>query len=186
MNNARPQNHVVRIMDESSVSGDVDLEIRELLCRCFPADVEYFSRSRGWHGSYPAFSVIIHYDSRLVGHLSVVMRTVSVGSHDVRVGGVQNVCVAPGSRGAGLLAPIMVAAMREAGLRNAEFGLLFCLPALQHAYQRCGWSRVSDRQIHADMDGKAVDRDGKNIAMFISLVGKAFPDGDIALNGMDW
>jgi len=48
-----------RIIDEQDVSPDLDAAIRRTLVTCFPRDVEFFSRSRAWHGSAPSFTAVV-------------------------------------------------------------------------------------------------------------------------------
>jgi hypothetical protein len=47
------------ILNEAQLAEPLDIAIRETLCRCFPASRDVFSRQRSWHGSRPAWTVLI-------------------------------------------------------------------------------------------------------------------------------
>ena len=171
---------------EQHMTDAMDKAIRQLLCRCFPADAEVFARSRAWHGSAPAFSVVCRETDATVGHVAIVVRTVACGGEPVTVAGVQSMCVAPERRGTGLAQALLSRAIDESVGRGLEFGLLFCAPALQPFYGAQGW-RMSDQPITmTDEDGHRSPIPEKNIAMLIELASRPFPAGPLDLGGGDW
>lgn len=174
------------IIDEREITPDLDLQIRRALCACFPNDEAVFSQTRQWHGSGPAFTVICREASRIVAHVGVVHRKVSVGAAALTVGGVQNVFVLPDCRGRGLVDDVMASSMQEASRRSYDCGLLFCVPELEKVYRRCGWHSLGERQVIRVEDGKELPLPGRNIAMWYPLRAASFPAGTIHLGGNDW
>lgn len=177
---------LIRVLDEQEMRPEIDLEIRDLLCRAFPPDIEVFSQTRYWHGSAPAYSVVLSGGSTVVGYLGIVLRKVAVGAARLKVAGVQNFALDPGYRGKGLSSVMMEAAMSEAVSRQAQFGLLFCVRGLERCYSVMGWQTVP-AQARMDFEGRSnVPIPGKNITMVRELAGDRFPEGDIHLGGPDW
>jgi predicted N-acetyltransferase YhbS len=195
-------------IDESRMDAGLDEAIRSCLCDCFPADKDFFSKRRDWHGSAPAWSLVVRAGTgavrgdragtgaAVVGHVGIVLRTVRVHPRNSRgdpgsgvrvpVAGVQNVAVHPSQRGTGLGKALMRAAMVQAEADGVPFGLLFCVPGLGPYYASLGWSI---RDAEATMRWEGVDGvpiPGKNICMVVELAGKPFPEGDIDLLGADW
>jgi predicted N-acetyltransferase YhbS len=183
----RDENLRLRIVDEAEIEPTLDARIRQGLCVCFPADVGVFGRTRHWHGVRPVFSVIAEADQRVVAHVGVVHRVISVAQTKVVVAGLQNVFVLPEQRGTGLSGRMIAAATQEAGRRRAQYGLLFCVPEIAHVYARCGWRQLRTCRItRVDETGAVVPLSAKNIAMYFPLAEAPFPSGDIHLEGNDW
>ncbi|MDD5728954.1 MAG: GNAT family N-acetyltransferase [Victivallales bacterium] len=177
----------LKIIDEAAMTSEFDRAVRDALCRCFPGDAAIFSRSRAWHGSAPAWSIIMFDGERIAAHAGIVDRTIAAGETLLRVAGIQNVFVLPEYRGTGRGAELMTAAMKEAGKRHFDAGLLYCIPQLEKVYAQCGWRLLPERQIvRIDENGNQVSLPAKNITMFFPLQVRAFPDGVINLRGNDW
>ena len=104
----------MRIVDESDIDAFLDEGIRDCLVECFPPDREVFSRTRAWHGSAPAFSVVEEAGGRVLGQVGIVRRRVRAGGREMEVAGVQNVAVRAEARGTGLGPALLGAAMRRA------------------------------------------------------------------------
>jgi GNAT superfamily N-acetyltransferase len=175
-----------RIVIESEISSESDLEIRSLLCECFPADAGEFSQQRAWHNSIPAYSVIARDNGILVGQIGIVRREVRVGDCVLPVAGVQNFCVRKSHRGKGLSGDLMRIAMAEAAARAIPFGMLFCLPDLEKIYIPMGWTTIAAVVEMRDEHGNRTALPDKNITMVACLTSKRFPDGPIDLMGRDW
>jgi predicted N-acetyltransferase YhbS len=176
------------VIDEKDISEELDIAIRDGLVECFPPDAEYFSRQSWWH-SGPAWRVLaVDDDDRVIGHVAVVVRTVSAGPNrvSVRSAGIQSVFVRPEYRGKGLSDKIMAQAMAEAKRRQLDAGLLFCVPKYEPVYERMGWTRINANVLMRNEEGKAVPIPGENIAMVYPLNEKEFPIGEIDLGGPDW
>jgi len=175
------------IVNENEISGELDCAIKKALCICFPDDAEFFSGSRAWHGTAPAWSVIMKDNSTVAAHVGIVDRTVKTGKHLLRVAGIQNVFIQPEYRGRGLCEKLMNAAMDEALRRGFDAGLLYCVPRLEKVYAKCGWTLLPGKEIiRINEKGEHVPLPAKNITMYFPLKIKDFPDGDINLQGNDW
>jgi len=177
----------IMIIEEKNMTADIDRDLKNALCRCFPADAEIFSQSRAWHGSASAWSVIIEIEGCIAAHVGIVDRLIKAGDFQLQAAGIQNVFVLPEYRGQGLGEKVMNAAMQEAEKRNFDVGLLYCVPQLEKLYAGCGW-RLLPRQkiLRHDENGNIVPLPEKNIAMFFPLKVKSFPEGAIDLQGNDW
>lgn len=172
---------------EEDFPADLDAEVRRLLCECFPKDAAIFAATRAWNGCRPKFSLMFREGERVIAHLGIVERIVSVDGLSVRAAGVQNVCVHPSWRGRHLSALLLDKAMEEARSRGFEAGLLFCLPELEPVYARSGWRRLSHREIVCrDAAGASGPLPGKNIAMDYPILFCEFPAGVLDLEGREW
>ena len=177
----------IRILTDDQIDESLDKSIKEGLCTCFPADEREFSRSRGWHGTMPSWSVLIEKNSQVLAHVGMVDRVIAVGNEQVRVAGVQNVFVLPDHRKSGYFLQIMKASIKEAGRLGYDFGLLFCVPELEKLYALCRWKTLSIRKVRRlDENGEETDLPSKNISMYHPLARSEFPDGDIHMQGNDW
>ena len=177
----------VQIIDERELATDLEAAIRQALVMCFPKDAEFFSHSRAWHGSVPAFSAVIVENKGVIAHLGVVLRRITVAGAPVSVAGIQNACVLPRYRGRGLCRWMLDAAMAEARDRGTEFGVLFCVANLVSVYERCGWKQLSDRSfVRVDSDGVEKPLVEGNLPMWLPLGGSEFPPGEVHLGGNDW
>jgi predicted N-acetyltransferase YhbS len=175
------------IVEETAMPSATDRAIRNGLCASFPNDADVFAQTRAWHGSAPTLSVVRQEGPLIVAHVGIVVRTIAVGLTNVTIAGVQNVFVLPSHRGTGLVDRLMTTAMREAGKRKLECGLLFCLPVLQRVYARTGWVTLPTRPIYATSasNGRYLLED-KNVLMFHPLSRTDFPAHPIDLRGDDW
>ena len=176
----------LELIEEPDMPPDIDAAIKKLLCDCFPPDVEQFSRSRHWHGSAPAYSVIYRDGGEVVGQVGIVLRTVQCGGVPVDIAGIQSLAVSPRIQGTMLAWALMKRSMREARNRGVPFGLLFCVPSLERLYSAMKWDRIDVVTTMRDEEGRIVPIPGKNIAMVQKLGDQPFPQGDIDLQGADW
>jgi GNAT superfamily N-acetyltransferase len=182
----RQETRQLKIIEESQVTPATDAVIRELLCICFPLDIDVFTQTRYWHGSAPAYSLIQEQDDRVLGHVGVVVRLIRCGNTPTPVAGIQNVAVRPELRGSGVGRQLLVEAMDEARRRNIPWGLLFCLPELKTFYGRLGWHVHHGPVTMRDEHGCDLEISGKNICMSKCVGSSPFPRGNIHLQGADW
>jgi predicted N-acetyltransferase YhbS len=176
----------LELIEEPDMPPEVDASIKRLLCDCFPPDVEAFSKSRYWHGSAPAYSVVYRQGDEVVGQVGIVLRTVQCGGVSADIAGIQSLAVAPCIQGSMLAWALMRRSMREAKRRGVPFGLLFCVPSLEPLYGAMKWKRIDVATTMRNEEGEIVPIPGKNIAMVLELAGRPFPQGDIFLQGADW
>ena len=78
----------IKILKEDQIDEGLDKSIKNGLRACFPPDKEIFSKSRFWHGTAPAWSVLIEEDSEVLAHVGIVERKIRVGNEQVSVAGV--------------------------------------------------------------------------------------------------
>jgi GNAT superfamily N-acetyltransferase len=146
-----------------------------------------FSLTRAWHGSHPAWSVLVEHGDSVVAHVGVVERQILVGRERVGIAGVQNAFVLPEHRGQGLFGQIMSAVLHEPRRRGLEFGLLFCTPEIGAKYALQGWRLLDDRTVtRLDEEGREQPLPAKNVTMYYPLAGHDLPPGDLHLQGNDW
>jgi predicted N-acetyltransferase YhbS len=176
----------IQLLDEASVTPEMDAAIRDCLCECFLEDVPIFSRQRAWHGSQPSYCLVGLEGNAVVGHVGVVVRTIRVVEEPVEIAGIQNMAIRLSQRGTGLGLALITAAMDEAAIRGIRFGLLFCVPTLEKYYARFGWV-LHPADVRMDFEGQRnIPIPGINICMVKTLSDQPFPDGDIHLQGADW
>jgi hypothetical protein len=104
----------LKIIEENQMTPATDAAIRELLCICFPLDINVFSQTRYWHGSAPAYSLIQEQNGQVLGHVGIVVRLVRCGNAPALVAGIQNLAVRPELRGFGTGRQLVVESMNEA------------------------------------------------------------------------
>jgi GNAT superfamily N-acetyltransferase len=177
---------LLELIEESQIPPATDRAIRQLLCECFPADVQSYACCRAWHDSPPAYTVLARRAGLVVGHLGIVVRSVACGDVRITVAGVQSFCVAPPYRGTGLSGRLMARALDEALRRGVRFGLLFCVPELEGLYGALGWSKTDRPVTMLDEHGQSVPTPRKNICMLSELGQERFPAGPLDLQGRDW
>ena len=114
------------------------------------------------------------------------VREIACDGRRVRIAGVQNVAVHPERRRTGLSRAVMHAAMDEAARRGLPYGVLFCVPKLEHFYHSLGWQKVEAAVTMIDGTGAEVPGDPKNIAMVKDLTAPPLRPKMIHLLGWDW
>lgn len=175
----------LELIEETDMTPATDAAIKRLLCDCFPPDVEEFSKSRHWHGTAPAYTIVQREGGEVIGQVGVVLRTVKAGEQPVDIAGIQSLAVSPRLQGSMLAWALMRRCMREAKHRGVPFGLLFCVPELEELYAAMRWKTV-DADVIMQHQGKTQPIPGKNICMVLDLGGGDWPDGRIDLQGPDW
>jgi predicted N-acetyltransferase YhbS len=176
----------LKVIEEDKMTPEKDAAIRQLLCGCFPEDAVIFRKTRHWHGSAPAFSLVEEGQGRINGHVGVVVRAITCGARELTVGGIQNLAVRPELRGSGLGRALAARCMIEAKSRGLMYGLLFCVPALRRYYESLGWFTVGAPVSMLDSQGVKSQLPAKNICLAMRLGSTPFPPGNIDLQGADW
>ncbi len=176
----------LEVLEEDRIDPELDRAIRDLLCECFPADSDVFPYTRYWNDLIPEYTVVCPDGRRVVGHVAIVVRTITCAGKTIRVAGPASVAVSLEQRRAGLSRRLMDAAMAEAARRRIPFGLLFCLPELEPLYSSMGWRRTNRPVTMQDDKGRSVPMLQKNVAMFVELADESFPQGPLDLGGRDW
>ncbi len=173
-------------MDEDAIEPALDTDIKTLLTACFPEDRDTFARSRHWHGSAPAFSLVRIEGGRIVGHVGVVLRSVRWAGRTIPAAGIQSLAVAPSMRRTGLSRALMNEAMAEARRRGAQAGLLFCVKGLAPFYASLGWNPFDGPVTQRTAENTPAVLPAKNIAMLLPLGSDELPAGPLDIMGRDW
>ena len=110
--------------------------VRGLLDTAFGDDPEEGFTEDDWQHALGGLHLIAELEGRIVGHASVVSRTLWVGDRPIRTGYVEAVATEPSSQGLG----IGTALMREAGAHIEDgYGLGALGTGAHHFYERLGW-----------------------------------------------
>lgn len=123
-------------------------------------------------------------DDELVGHLSIVKRTVLAGNIVVEVGGIGAVTTHDTWRRRGVAGALLDRAaqfMRDD--LEVPFGLLICRPAVSDVYASRGWHSVPCETHFAQASGTA---SYPGLTMAVSLQQRQWPSGDVDLQGLPW
>jgi GNAT superfamily N-acetyltransferase len=175
-----------RVINEPHIDRKTDQSIRHGLCVCFPADVEFYSKTRGWNQYDPHITTVIEHENRAVAHAAAIDKPILVGRNVIRAAGIMNVFVLPGYRKKGLASVVVRAALSEAELQGFDIGLLFCKTWLEQVYETAGWKRIDGRSITRVVAGKELPLRTHIISLYYPLRMKALPSGDIHLSGNEW
>jgi predicted N-acetyltransferase YhbS len=176
----------LRVLKELEIDEALDAAIRQMLVSCFPRDKSVYSHTRVWHGSTPAFTVLIEKAGQVVAHLCLIDRVIRVADQQLRVAGVGNVCVLPDYRGKGLSGRILKAAMKYAGQAGFDWGLLFTSEGVKKVYARNGWRLLPNVIVIRVENGQKIERPPEAVTMVYPLKLAEFPAGVVHLQGNDW
>lgn len=177
---------IPRIINEPHIDRRTDQSIRHGLCICFPADVEFYSKTRGWNQYDPHITTVVERGNRVVAHAAAIDKSIMVGEETLRVAGIMNVFVIPEYRKQGLATEVVRAALDEAEQQGFDMGLLFCKSWLESVYRSTGWKRITDRSITRVVSDRELPLRKHIILMYYPLRLKTLPPGDIHLRGNDW
>ena len=180
----------IKTYAENEITAELDVAIRDLLCRCYPHDVEIFSRTRCWHDIPPAWRFMAQQEEQLLAHIALVDQTIHVDGQPLRTAGIGMVCVAPECRGQGLCGQLLKQAMELADSEAFDLSMLFCSTDVEPVYQRAGFQRIAPVDvIQLDASGQTITRPSitpAGIIMAYTLRTRTLPPGPINLNGRDW
>lgn len=129
--------------------------------------------------------VLLWEDERLVSHVSVMERTISVGGQPVHVAGIRSVMTLPAARGRGYASRLMerAAELIRDELPQAEHGLLLCLDIRVPLYARLGWRVVEAPTYFEQPEGRTRSQVNTMVKPFR---GKPWPLGEVDLRGLPW
>ena len=124
----------VVLLEAAEVSAERLVAIRRMLDTAFEGR---FSDDDWEHGLGGTHAMVLDGED-VLAHASVVARTITVGSRDVRVGYVEGVGVTPAQQGRGLGSAVMVA-LHDVIRDRFELGMLST--GELKFYERLGWER---------------------------------------------
>jgi GNAT superfamily N-acetyltransferase len=175
-----------RIIIEPHIDRRTDQSIRLGLCICFPDDVEFYSKTRGWNQYDPSITTVVERDGEVVAHAAAIDTEIRVGTRMVRIAGIMNVFVLPEYRQQGLATEVIQAALEEAERQGFDVGLLFCKSWLEPVYRNGDWIKITGRHITRFVGGRELPLRGNIISMYYPLRERTLPPGDIHLQGNEW
>ena len=169
----------IEIVDECNLQPREDRQIRELLCLCFPEGAENFQHCRTWHNTPPIFSVIIREAEQVVGHVAVVVRTITTTwNFRYNVASIQGVCVAPAKRRSGLAHRLIQTALQEAARRGFLFAILYCKEKYVPYYASQGWKLADDSVVMWNSRDLPISM-RSNCPMYYELTDTPLPEGPL-------
>ncbi len=178
--------HTVEIVDEREMNAELDARIREVLRACFPDWKDIFQERRTWHSTPPIFSVLAWDDDKIIGHIAVVVRTITTTwNFRYNVASVQGVCVLPDKRQAGLARRMLQLAVDEAKRRGFVFAILYCKEPLVSFYASQGWKLADDSIVMWNQRDLPISM-RSNCPMYRELAGIPLPDGPLDVHSPSW
>jgi predicted N-acetyltransferase YhbS len=106
------------------ISPAEDVELRRLLLACFPYETVLLTRR--YIREPPANRWLVRAPGgELIAHAAAHDKIISAGGHELRIGGIAEVCVAHHFRGRGLVKKMMVEAHRWMHREGIPFSMLF-------------------------------------------------------------
>jgi GNAT superfamily N-acetyltransferase len=176
----------IEIVEESAIHPDLDSGIRALLVQSFPEWANIFAKNRIWHSSPPIFTVLGWADGSLVGHIAVVVRTITTTwNFRYNVASIQGVCVVPEQRRNGLATQLLAAALSEIQKRNFSFAILFCKEPLVPFYEAQGWKLTDDSVVMWNQRDLPVSM-RSNCPMYYELGDFPMPEGPLDVHSPSW
>jgi len=176
----------IEIVEEDNLQPDEDRQIRELLCLCFPDWAETFRHSRLWHSTPPIYSVIARRGEQIIGHIAVVIRTVTTTwNFRYNVASIQGVSVVPDHRRTGLARRLLQVALQEAARRGFLFAILYCKEFLVTYYTSQGWRLADDSVVMWNSRDLPISMQS-NCPMYYELKNVPFPEGPLDVHSPSW
>ena len=128
--------------------------------------------------------VLARVGGRVVGHVGIIERVVTVDGQPARLGGIGSVATLPERRGHGFAS----AALEEAAVfirdeLGVEFGLLVCTEDIVPFYRKLDWEVVEGPTVFDQPGSKVTFPD---VTMVLSCTGRRWPRGTINLCGLPW
>jgi GNAT superfamily N-acetyltransferase len=132
----------------------------------------------------PQWYVLGFLDAELVSRVAVLARTITVAGAPLPIGGISFIVTEPAYRGrgfAGRLTREAVAFVRDE--LACDFALLTCKPRLEGLYAGLGWRSVPGPTLFEQPTGR---RACGGLTMIIECGARAWPPGEIDLQGLPW
>ncbi len=166
---------------EPAVSEELDRELRELISSAFFEPHNAFFQERRYAQEMPRHRFLVRSaEGRLVAHLAVHEKVISVAGADVAIGGMAEVCVHESARGRGYVRLLLEQAHRE--LLESDIGFAF-LFGDANIYGSSGYRHVLSpirRLNHLTHDYETSVRQD---ALVKPLAAAEWPEGPIDLRG---
>jgi len=166
---------------EPDVSDSLDHELRELLSGCFPQPQNAFFRERRFATEMPRRRYLLRGEAgRLLGHVAVHDKVLSVGALELRVGGIAEVCVHASQRGQGHAKQLLDQAHQSLQEQGVPYALLFGEALL---YTSSGYLPLTAPIRRFDPLTQTYETAVMRVALYKPLAGQPWPEGPIDLRG---
>ena len=176
----------VIIQTTDSMGKDVENEINHLVYLAFAINDDKEEDFNDW-AMFSSWYVMGRLGGKLVSQIGIVDRTIRVGGQSLSVAGVGSVASHPEfqRRGfAGVLLKTAIGQMRQRGPQDAyDFAMLFCSNHMVPYYTKRGFSLVYNPVYVLESGKWILFADNK---MILPLSGKAWPEGELDVNGRSW
>ncbi|GHT13120.1 hypothetical protein FACS1894170_08740 [Planctomycetales bacterium] len=178
--------YCISLVEEDGIDAPLDAAVRVLLCQCFPAWSSIFEKHRTWHSSPPIFTLIASDKGQTVGHIAVVVRTITTTwNFRYNVASIQGVCVSPDNRHSGLATEMLHMALDEIKRRGFLFAILFCKEHLISFYTSLGWKLADDSVVMRNKDDLPITM-RSNCPMYYELGNETLPEGPLDVHSPSW
>jgi predicted acetyltransferase len=153
---------------------------------CFPDWSEIFRATRTWHSTVPLFSVIAYNGGVVVGHIAVVVRTITTTwNFRYNVASIQGVCVDPNFRNSGIAHEMLQMVLDESARRGFQFAILYCKEHLVSFYCSQGW-RLADESVVMWNQRDLPIAMRSNCPMYYELSDVKLPEGPLDVHSPSW
>ncbi|MDR0390557.1 MAG: GNAT family N-acetyltransferase [Planctomycetaceae bacterium] len=178
--------YIVEVVDEAELGVGLDGRIRLLLRLCFPDWADIFRNRRTWHSTPPLFSVIARVGEEVVGHIAVVVRTLTTTwNFRYSVASIQGVCVAPDFRNSGIAHEMLQVVLDEAVKRGFQFAILYCKEYLVTFYSSQGWMLADESVVMWNQRDLPIAMKS-NCPMYYELSDVKLPEGPLDVHSPSW
>ncbi|MCL2742543.1 MAG: GNAT family N-acetyltransferase [Planctomycetaceae bacterium] len=175
-----------QILEEENIASELDKQIRDLLCDCFPDWKPIFNERRIWHSKAPLFTVIACEDDKVIGHTAVVERTITTTwNFRYNAAGIQGVCVLPEYRHAGIGGKMLEIMLRESAGRGFPFAILYCKEHIVPYYELKGWKLADDSMAMWNQRDLPIAM-RSNCPMYYELGSVPLPEGPLDVHSPNW
>jgi predicted N-acetyltransferase YhbS len=166
---------------EPDVSPALDRELRELISGCFNQPHAAFFKERRYAQEMPLHRYLLRSAAgRLVAHVAVHEKVVTVGEAEVRVGGIAEVCVHESARGRGHVRTLLEQAHHGLVERGIEFALLF---GDSEIYASSGYRAIPASIARFNPTTQCVEVAPNPSALVRPLDDRTWPTGPVDLRG---
>ena len=132
----------------------------------------------------PDWSVMVWEDEDMVSNVHIIQRTILVGDHPVKIGGVGNIATKVEWRQRGFATSALKVAMDFlSDPLQVDFGLMIATENVIQRYEKCGWKLISNTMLIEQPDGH---RAFSIPILILPVCRDTWPKGQIDLCGLPW
>ena len=171
----------IEYVREPDVPVGLNRELIELISGCFHQPHNAFFKERRYAQEMPLHRYLVRSaEGRLVAHLAVHDKVLSVAGADVRVGGMAEVCVHESARGRGYVRQLLAQAHQGLVENGVEFAFLF---GDSNIYGSSGYRAVPATIRRLNSTSQLFEDTPIRAALAKPLAQRAWPEGPVDLRG---